>query len=177
MRNVYPDLADLCLKNLARTMFGVYDDELERRVRALTMACQAMVHAIFRFVPLLPLLYPGRLKRQLRKALRDLDSYLGHLIDRRRREPARDDFLGLLMSGGGGHHPPMSRQAILDESVTILLAGHETVATALAWSLYLLARHPEHADALAAAIWLRPLERRGTFGSRSWRPGLAARDA
>jgi cytochrome P450 len=153
VRNVYPDLADLCLKNLARTMFGVYDEELERRVRALTTACQAMVHAIFRIVPLLPLLYPSRLKRELRKALRDLDHYLGHLIDERRREPPRDDFLGLLMSGGGGHHPPMSRQAILDESVTILLAGHETVATALAWSLYLLARHPEHADALAADLF------------------------
>lgn len=154
-RDVYPQLVDLCLKNLARTMFSVYDDELEHLVRALANACQALVHAIFSVVPLLPLLYPSRLKRQLAKALADLDDYLGRLIDRRRGEPPREDFLGLLMSGGGGHHPPMSRQAILDESVTMLLAGHETAASALVWSLYLLARHPEHADALAAYLFER----------------------
>jgi cytochrome P450 len=155
IRDVYPDLVDLCLKNLARTMFGVFDDDLERRVRALATACQAMMHAVLRTVPLLPLLYPSRLKRDLRQALRDLDDYLGRLIDERSHEPPRDDFLGLLMSGGGGHHPPMSRQAVLDESVTMLLAGHETAATALVWGLYLLARHPEHADALAADLVAR----------------------
>jgi cytochrome P450 len=98
------------------------------------------------------LLYPSRLKRDLKRALRDLDDYLGRLIDERRHEPPRDDFLGLLMSGGGGHHPPLSRQAMLDESVTMLLAGHETAATALVWCLYLLARHPDQADALAADL-------------------------
>ena len=43
----------------------------------------------------------------------------------------------------------MDRQAIIDESVTLLLAGHETTASALVWSLYLLATHPQLADALA----------------------------
>ena len=151
VRDVYPDLVDLCLKNLARTMFGVYDDELEGLVRALAVACQALVHAIFGSVPLVPLLYPSALKRHVAKALRDLDDYLGRLIDARRDKPPQDDFLGLLTTGGG-HHAPMSRQAILDESVTMLLAGHETAASALVWSLYLLAQHPEEADALAADL-------------------------
>jgi cytochrome P450 len=71
------------------------------------------------------------------------------LIEQGNNEPPRRDFLGLLLSGGGEHGPPVSRQAVLDESVTMLLAGHETTASALAWSLYLLARHPKHADALA----------------------------
>ena len=57
----------------------------------------------------------------------------------------------MLMSGGG-NHPPMSRQQLLDESVTMLLAGHETAASALMWCLTLLARHPQHADALAAVL-------------------------
>ena len=153
IRDVYPELVDLCLKNLARTMFGVYDDEMEHRVRALAAACQGLVHAIFgAAVPLLPLLYPSRLKRQVNKALRDLDTYLARLIEERRREAPRDDFLGLLLQGGGPHHPPMSRQAVLDESVTMLLAGHETAAAALVWCLYLLARHPEQADRLATDL-------------------------
>ena len=96
VRDVYPDLVDLCLKNLARTMFGVYDDELESLVRALAVACQALVHAIFGTIPLVPLLYPSALKRQLAEALRDLDKYLGRLIEARKDGPPRDDFLGVV---------------------------------------------------------------------------------
>src|SRR5215469_2119395 len=93
-----------------------------------------------------------RLKRQLDGELGALAGYLGRLIDGRNGEAPRDDFLGLLLSGNRGRHRPLGRQAILDESVTLLLAGHETTASALVWSLYLLARHPGHADALAADL-------------------------
>jgi cytochrome P450 len=50
-------------------------------------------------------------------------------------------------------HAPLSalpRERALSEAVTLLVAGHETVASALTWSLYLLSRHPEHLDPLAA---------------------------
>jgi len=70
----------------------------------------------------LPLHLPGRLKRRLERELGALNNFLGRLIDQRRNEPPRRDFLGLLLSGGGEHGPPVSRQAVLDESVTMLLA-------------------------------------------------------
>ena len=151
VRDVYPELVDLCLHNLARTMFGVYDAEVQRLVRALVGACQEVMHALSNITRVSPLLYPSQLRRQLRQALGDMDQYIGRLIEQRRAEPPRDDFLGLLLAGAG-HHPPPSRQAILDESVTMLLGGHETAVAALAWTLYLLARHPDDADALAADL-------------------------
>jgi cytochrome P450 len=152
VRDVYPELVDLCLHNLARTMFGVFDQELEAIVRELVQVCQRVVHevATVDWRPS-PLIYPSRLKRRLKKALETLDAYLGRLLEQRQREAPRTDFLGLIVSGDG-HHPPMSRQQILDESVTMLLAGHETAASALMWCLSLLARHPRHADALAAEL-------------------------
>ena len=46
-----------------------------------------------------------------------------------------------MLSAANGHHAGMNRQAIINESVTLLLAGHETTTSALVWSLYLLATH------------------------------------
>ena len=159
VRDVYPEIVDLCMKNVAQTLFGVYDEELGSIVRALAATCHDLTHAVLNVGQLLPFRLPGRLKRRLDRELGALDNYIGRLVDRRmndqrmndqhRHEPPRRDFLGLLLSAGGEHGAPLSRQALLDESVTMLLAGHETTASALAWSLYLLARHPKHADALA----------------------------
>lgn len=154
VRNVYPEIVDLCMKNVAQTMFGVYDEEMGCIVRALAATCHDLTHAVLNVGQLLPFHLPGRLKRRLESELGALNEYLGRLIDermngQRKGEPARRDFLGLLLSGTGDHGAPVGRQAVLDEAVTMLLAGHETTASALAWSLYLLARHPHHADALA----------------------------
>ena len=155
VRDIYPDLVDLCMKNITQTMFGVYDEELGSIVRALAATCHELVQAVFGMNGLWPFHFPRRLRRQVEKELQDLGRYLDRLIDQRRREPPRDDFLGLMLSAVDAHHPWMDRQAIIDESVTLLLAGHETTASALVWSLYLLARHPQHADALAADLALR----------------------
>jgi len=151
VRDVYPDIIDLCLQNVTQTMFGVFDAELRDLTRALVLSCQALVHALTNMLRVSPLLYPNRLTRDLAKAKREFNAYLDRLIAQRNAEPPRNDFLGLLLSGGG-HHAPMSRQAIFDESVTMLFAGHETAAAAAAWSLYLLATHPDVADALAADL-------------------------
>jgi cytochrome P450 len=157
VRDVYPEIVDLCMKNVAQAMFGVSDEELGSIVRALAATCHDLTHAVLNVGQPLPFHLPGRLKRRLKRELGALNHYLGRLIDQRRNEPPRRDFLGLLLSGGGEHHRPLSRQEVLDESVTMLLAGHETTASALAWSLYLLARHPKHADALADDL-MSPLQ-------------------
>ena len=46
----------------------------------------------------------------------------------------------------------MSEQQLRDESITLLLAGHETTALALSWTWYLLARHPEVERILGAEL-------------------------
>jgi cytochrome P450 len=150
-RDVYSDLVELCMKNVAQTMFGVYDEELGNIVRALAATCHELVHAVFDVIRPTPFRFPRRLQRRVEQELSELSRYLDQLIDKRSGKPSRRDFLGLLLSSGG-QHPPLSRQAIVDESVTMLLAGHETTTSALAWSLYLLARHPQQADALASDL-------------------------
>jgi cytochrome P450 len=109
------------------------------------------VKFVFSYKGLLPFLPPGALRRDLKQQVSAIGSYLDRLIDQRSKEPPRNDFLGILLSGGG-RHAQLSRQAIRDETITILLAGHETTASALVWCLYLLATHPEASNSLAAEL-------------------------
>lgn len=93
-----------------------------------------------------PFLLPGVRDEELTGAVRVVDDRIARMIDdRRRSEVKRADLLSLLLEAKdpeeGGER--MSDKQVRDEAVTLFVAGHETTATALAWSFYLLARHPE----------------------------------
>jgi cytochrome P450 len=64
----------------------------------------------------------------------------------------RDDVLSRLLRVGDDGEEPLTDAEMRDQLVTLLLAGHETTASALSWTLHELGRHPEiHARALVAA--------------------------
>jgi cytochrome P450 len=55
----------------------------------------------------------------------------------------RTDILSLLIEARDEHGQPMREDELVDEMFTLLMAGHETTATALAWAFWHLTRHPE----------------------------------
>jgi cytochrome P450 len=62
-----------------------------------------------------------------------------------------DDILSLLKAARFEDGEPMSDREVRDQLVTLLLAGHETTATGLAWTFDLLLRHPDvHAELVRA---------------------------
>jgi cytochrome P450 len=66
-----------------------------------------------------------------------------------RRSAGRDehDFLGMLMNARDKDSgEPMAERALIDEVMTLIVAGHETTASALNWTWYLLSQHP-HVEA------------------------------
>ena len=68
---------------------------------------------------------------------------LFELIDERRGEEAeRDDILSLLLEARHEDESPMSAQELRDELMTLLVAGHETTASTLAWTFERLVRLP-----------------------------------
>jgi cytochrome P450 len=93
--------------------------------------------------------------RRIQQARERLDAIMYRLIaERRASGEDRGDLLSMLMlaqdaEGGGGG---MSDLQVRDEALTIFLAGHETTASALSWTFYLLARHPEVAERLGAEL-------------------------
>jgi cytochrome P450 len=151
VRDVYPELIDLCMKNMAQTMFGIYDEELGTIVRNLAATCHELVRAVFDVVRPRPFRFPNPLRSKVKEQVGQLDRWLGRLIAERSCQPPRDDVLGLML-GSGPYHPPFTRQEILDECVTMLLAGHETTASVLVWALYLLAQHFDVSELLALGL-------------------------
>ena len=74
------------------------------------------------------------------------DRLLFELIAERRADPAaveRDDILAMLLGARHEDGTVMSDEEIRDELLTMLVAGHETTASSLAWSLEQLSRHPQ----------------------------------
>ncbi len=78
----------------------------------------------------------------------ELDRILQPLIARRHGSKAKD-VLSLLLMLQEDEDERFPDEAIRNEIVTFVLAGHETTATALTWACYLLAKHPHIQERLA----------------------------
>ena len=126
------------------------------------------------------LLGPDRVgaSRAFRARIEPIDAVVFAEI-RRRRAAAdlaeRDDILSMLLQARHDDGSPMSDQELRDELMTLLLAGHETTATSLAWAVERLVRHP------GAMARLRDgdeeIPRRGGQGDAAAAPGPAGRRA
>jgi cytochrome P450 len=86
---------------------------------------------------------PTPRKRRFRAAVQTLDEVVGKIIDARRRATYRnEDLLSMLLEAVDEETSKgMTPRQVRDEVLTLLLAGHETTANALAWTWYLLARN------------------------------------
>ena len=144
--SAWPTMQAITLEVIMRTVFGVTDGERLKRLgevlrRSLSWATEPrrMAH--------LALLGPRRIAERgtLRHALQPTDELILEEIRSRRDAPdleERDDVLSLLLQARHDDGSAMSDQELRDELMTLLVAGHETSATALAWALEALARHP-----------------------------------
>jgi len=91
-----------------------------------------------------PIRLPGEQTRQFEAALAVIHGRVDRMIAERRASGTnRPDLLSMLLEARDEGGSQMSDQQVRDEIVTLFIAGHETTATALAWSLYLLGRDPE----------------------------------
>jgi cytochrome P450 len=137
----------LTFEVICRAVFGVDETDRVERLRAALIPIMDTGGATF-FMPealrrdLGPLSPWGRFRRRVARA----DALLYQEIERRRRATnleQRTDVLSLLLRARDEDGEPMSDTELRDELMTMLAAGHETTATALAFSFDLLLRHPE----------------------------------
>ncbi|HEX3361472.1 MAG TPA: cytochrome P450, partial [Solirubrobacterales bacterium] len=91
----------------------------------------------------------------VRPRLDQVDELLFAEIAEHRRRPdldQRDDILSMLMTATFEDGSEMDDKELRDQLMTLLLAGHETTATALAWTFDLLLRHPVELGLLRGSL-------------------------
>lgn len=147
---VRPAMQLITMRTILRTVFGLRQgprmDLLEERlVEMLEMFNQPWMTLPLYFRLLQRDLGPsspwGRFLRQKEA----IDALLYEEIAERRRQAdsQRDDILSLLLDARDPEGHPLTDGELRDELLTLLVAGHETTATALSWALYWLATRPE----------------------------------
>jgi cytochrome P450 len=143
-----PAMQRITLEIVMRAIFGLTEMSGMERMRSALTSMLDWTTKPSRLV-LLVAAGPKGIPRipEYRAVMRELDAVIAEAIERRRGAPdvaERDDVLSMLL--GARHEDdgsPMTDAELRDELVTLLVAGHETTATALSWALERLARHPE----------------------------------
>lgn len=137
------EMMRFALAVVARTIFAA---DVEREAPEIREVMDASMRVFHRFLlPGSELLWrlPLPATRRFNAARRDVDRFVFTTIDDRRRRPEQgDDVLALMLRA---HREtgdePLPDGALRDESITMILAGHETTAQALTWTWHLLARN------------------------------------
>jgi cytochrome P450 len=137
--NLTDEMSELTLEIVLRSIFGTDLDRLAQQpggnpFEVVTREQGRNLQFAFKF-------------RSLSKLVADLV--------RRRREGHEEhfDYVGMLMNARDKDTgDAMSERALIDEVMTLVVAGHETTASALNWTWYLLSQHPQVEARLHAEI-------------------------
>jgi cytochrome P450 len=144
----------ITLEVILRAVFGVEAERMEALRRAIAELL-APVHPLR--ILLVALRRPSleRPTGAIGRALDRLDAVIYEELARRRSQrdlAERTDILSLLMRARDEDEQAMTDAELRDELVTLLLAGHETTATSVAWAIERLVRHPDKLRKLVAEI-------------------------
>jgi cytochrome P450 len=119
---------------------------------ALTTAMEVAMGQLGSMLPMPPVV-PTPQNLKYRRAVARLDEIVYRIIrDRRAEGGDRGDVLSMLLAAKDEDGTPMTDRQVRDEAMTLFIAGHETTANALAWTFYLLARHPEARQRMEAEV-------------------------
>lgn len=150
---------DLALAIAVRTLFGL--DVLAGLTGLGELAASFVETFASPGAIVFPFDLPGTPYRRASRLGARMIAELEALIARKRAGGAGEgDALSLLLRAGDGEGAPFSDDELISETSTLFIAGHETTAATLMWTLFLLERHP---DVLAAVLD----EIDGAIGGRS----------
>jgi len=143
---VRPIAQTLTLDVILEAVLGVSDVGLRRRLKTIFDALNTPLNTFALFVPQLTHRAPWNLLSRRPWRLKDeLDALLFGHIAATRRDPLvseREDILAMMVCARDESGIGLSDEQLRDELVTLIAAGHETTATAIAWGVELLAHSP-----------------------------------
>ncbi len=154
---LHPRLRALTLEVILHRIFGWQEPWSENGLPALRDTVLAMLAITGSVVFPLPILRHGPGRRTWKRFLRDradVDRLIHVLIEERRDRANADseDVLAMLFQARNADGSPMTRSQLRDNVMSLILAGHETTASELAWAFQLLAHNPVAQERLIEEI-------------------------
>ncbi|MEX2589464.1 MAG: cytochrome P450, partial [Chitinophagales bacterium] len=152
--NIAPQMMEVTLKVVSKSLFSSdVDVHVSKVSSSLDVVLESAMNRIRnplhppRWIPI-----PANIKEN--KAVDALNEVVRGIISSRRKSgEQKDDLLGMLMEAKDEETgEQMNDQQLVDECMTIFLAGHETSAVAMSWLLYCLAQNPDKCDKLYLEI-------------------------
>lgn len=157
--NIRQSMQEISLRVILRLVFGVDEGEKFQQLRQLInslleITSSPLMSSSF-FFPFLQKDWGawspwGKILRQKQQ----VDELIFELIRARRAESNsnRQDILSLMLAARYEDGSQLSEEELRDELMTLLIAGHETTASALTWAFYWLDRSPEVREKLLAEL-------------------------
>jgi len=156
--SLHEAMQEITLTVILRTLFGELPEERRAPLAAVTAAALNDIGSLLGVV----LLFFPALQRDLGASspwgrfLRQRDALdrllYAEIHHRRTHAEPGDDILGLLLAARDEAGEPLSDREVRDELVTLLVAGHETTATALTWAFYWICARPEVRERLVGEL-------------------------
>jgi cytochrome P450 len=151
-----PRMQALTLEIILRAVFGVREGQ---RLELLRSELRRLLDKVTnpRWAIFLIALGPERIRNfgPFKRDMARVDSLIYAEIEERRHAEdlsEREDILSLMLQARHEDGKPMTDSELRDELVTLLVAGHETTATALSWAVERLVRHPDKLERLTAEV-------------------------
>src|SRR3569832_543444 len=137
--NVTEEMSELTLEIVLRSIFGHALPQLAESFALVTKEQARNLQFAFKFRSLTKLVAAG-------------------IARRRANQEEHFDFVGMLMTARDKETgQPMSERMLIDEIMTLVVAGHETTASGLNWTWYLISQYPEVQSRLHSEIDASPL--------------------
>jgi cytochrome P450 len=143
---LHASMQAITLEVILRAVFGVEDDRRRTELRENLVGILSTTRSPLAIGLTIESLRRLPSHRRTARMLADTDRLLFAEIAERRADPdleSRQDILSLLVAAQFEDGSRMEDRELRDQLITLLLAGHETTATALAWAFDLLFRAPD----------------------------------
>ncbi|MDX1993143.1 MAG: cytochrome P450 [bacterium] len=142
--NINQEMTSVTMNIISRAVFGfALGNEFQRAAQALHSLLDYTAKTTNSIIDT-PLFIPTATNQQLKQGRRVLREFITRIIAQRRSEGLQDDLLSMLMSAKDADTGEvMTDEELFDEVVITFFAGHETTASLLTWTLFLLSKHPD----------------------------------
>jgi cytochrome P450 len=148
---LHPRMQALTLEIILRAVFGI--DAADQRLETLRRNLTEVLEFGTTPASLVPQLRRGPRWQRFVQLRAETDELIFALLDERRASNGdRDDVLAMLLTARHSDDTPMTKQELRDELMTLLVAGHETTASQLAWTFERLVRTPRVLRRLTEAV-------------------------